>query len=341
MQSNIVPYLRCPVCHSPVRLEVRSKSDSNINSGTLICKTCSARYPIFHGRPILLTSDSISSWKAPIDEIFGRHRLKIAPSPLSIARLARIGAENAVERAGKVLPLRIHGSTPVQREEDMNRTLRSIENKARYRMWGNWLYSGGREEKFLESLHDPGEAVNLFLEQVVREHPRNLLDILSGSGSAVASIVNATGDIEHLFALDRDLKCLWAIQRKFMYLSKSCHCDAIGGDARRLPFTSDSIAVITSMMGLQEVYSISTMLREIARVLIPGGCYILLSSEEPFTYDIMSVESYCKFAREVDLFSGHDDLIKTAKYCGLKLEQDHMISKANVNYFLSVLRKSK
>ncbi len=339
MQSIVVPYFRCPVCHSSFRLEVRSRSDFSVNSGTLICRVCTGRYPIFHGRPILLTSDSISTWTAPIDEIFGRRHLKIAPSPLSIARLARMGAEKGIERVGKILPLREFGSTPCHREEDIARILKSIENQAKYRMWGNWLYCKGREERFLSSLKDPGDAVSLFIETVVKECPITLLDVASGGGSGVASIVNATDDIEHVFALERDLKCLWSIQRKFMYLGRSRHCDAIGGDVRRLPFTSDTITVITSVMALQEIYSVSTMMREITRVLVPGGCYILLCSVKPDTYGLMSVESYCKFARKVDMYSGHVDLLKTAKESGLQLEHDNIISGEKTNYYLSILRK--
>ena len=341
MQSSIVPYLRCPVCHSPLRLEARSTSGSSVNSGTLACRTCKARFPVFHGRPILITSDSVCKWTAPIDEIFGRRRLKMAPGPLSIDRLARMGDKQAIERAKSVLPLRVHGSMPIHKEEDLLRSLRAVESKAKYRMWGNWLFTRKREQAFLDHLREPGDAMEVFIETVHQENPRSLLDILSGGGSAVSSLVNASDGIEHAFALDRDLKCLWSIQRKFMYLGRSNHCEAVGGDVRRLPFTSDGISVVTSVMGLQEVYAVSMMLREAARVLCPGGCFVMMYEPRPDTYGMMSVAGYNRFARAVDMFSGHGDLMKLAEESGFNVECTTIISSEGEDYRLTLLRKPR
>jgi ubiquinone/menaquinone biosynthesis C-methylase UbiE/uncharacterized protein YbaR (Trm112 family) len=339
MQSAVVPYLRCPVCHSPFRLEVVSKSGDGVNTGSLVCRTCQGVYPVFHGRPILITSDSICTWKAPIDEIFGRRRLKVHPGPLSIDRVARMGDKKAIERASTVLPLRAHGSTPIHRQEDMKRKLRQVENQAKYRMWGNWMYSKGRDEAFMKALSEPGDAVNVFIDEVLQEKPSSLLDIMSGGGSGITSIANATDDIKYIFALDRDLKCLWSLQRKFMELGKNNSCEAVGGDVRRLPFTSESISVVTSVMGLQELYSIGLMMREVARVLVGGGCYILLYRPEPTTYGQMSVRSYSRFAKAVDMFSGHKDLMKTAVESGFVIETSALLSEEGEDVRLTQLRK--
>jgi ubiquinone/menaquinone biosynthesis C-methylase UbiE len=51
------------------------------------------------------------------------------------------------------------------------------------------------------------------------------------------------------------------------------------GEATQLPFRSGSMSTVLSTQMLGYVYDPESMLREIARVLCPGGCFILTYSQ--------------------------------------------------------------
>lgn len=306
--------LCCPACHAHFDLKRRSSSGIVLHSADLICTGCGSIFRVFHGRPLLGRHEGIHEWKAPIDEVLGIPDHTPVEGPLSIGRLARIGVDRAIDllKSPGRLTGCISGSKPGSAAVP-----EGLDGQARYRMSGRWLGSRGRMEKFQNSITSMSQPVRAFVDAAISADADTILDIASGGGSGIACIASVLKGNQRVFAAERDYKCLWVIQSKFEYLGRSADCEAVGADVLQLPFNDRSIDLVTSLAALPEIAGIGRAMSEVYRVLIPGGQYVALYNPEPDTYGILPVEEYRGFAREADLYSGHDDFIRTAVGSGL------------------------
>ena len=57
MKESIMEIIVCPVCKGRLELTVSEKKDSDIVSGSLLCRKCNHTYPIQEGIPNLLPPD--------------------------------------------------------------------------------------------------------------------------------------------------------------------------------------------------------------------------------------------------------------------------------------------
>lgn len=334
MREDCLPIFCCPLCHSDFELYIKYRAKQDIHSGTLKCVKCSAVFHIFRGRPVFLRDCDFITWVSPIDEALNPNKFKKPLGALSLQRLNEIGVEKAVKIAGNSK----YDKSSIKSEKVLNNLI-SIENKIRYRANEKWLKSRGRKESILNSLNNPLKSVKIFAETVAKEKPKRILDAASGSGSGIASVANRAKGVENIFAIERDLKCLWSLQNRFKLLKREKIFEAVGADVRKLPFPENSFDAVTTMMALQEIQGIDFFLEEISRVLCPGGVYAALYTKEPLTYGIIEKNDYRKFAVAAKLFSGHKDFIKTALHNGLRTDKEFFFLENNTELCLTVFRK--
>ena len=315
MKKDTLDFICCPTCKGKLSLTTRIRSGDEIKSGKLLCDSCSEAFPIVSDRPVLMGNNAIHNWLSPIDEVLDPTEINRPEGPLSILRLKRLG----VNRARSIATSRAKSSVPCC-SSSVSEDLKHMQGTIKHIRSGKWLAARGRRERLLKSLASPGESVRAFLELVKSNNPDSLLDIASGGGSGVASLADFLSSDVKVFSAERDLKCLWIIQEKFKYIRKLANSEAIGADVRQLPIKNDSIGVVTSMMAMQELLGVSSVLREINRILEPGGSYIALFNREPWVYDMIQIDKYKRFAKAVDMYSGYSDLVATAENENLNLK---------------------
>lgn len=257
---------------------------------------------------------------SPIDEALSHYIVSKPDGFLSINHLKKIGLKEAVKLASS--SQKQHPT----KSGDLKDDIKKNRGKIKYRKSGNWFKHRNRKAGFLNSLSNPSEPVKSFLSLVKSRKSSSLVDIASGGGSGVASISKLLGENIKIFALERDLKCLWIIQEKFKLIGKALNCEAVGADVRRMPFMKGSVDIVTSMMAMQEILGIGAVLKEIHRILKPGGSYIALFNKEPWVYDMIPVEEYQNFSRAVDMYSGYEDLVEKARENGLILSKEKTYS---------------
>ena len=278
----------------------------------------------------------IHTWKAPIDEALGIPDFTPVEGPLSMGRLALIGVDKAIAE----LRTHRHESHRVPEAAPGDASMPDeLDGQARYRMSGRWLGSSGRKEKFLTSLSEMSDSFRAFVDAATSTGADTILDIASGGGSGICCIASVLDSSRRIFAAERDYKCLWSIQSKFDHLGRGETSEAVGADVRRLPFPDGSIDLVTSVAALPEVKGISEVLSEVSRVLIPGGKYLAIYNPEPDTYGIVPIEDYTRFAREADLFSGHDDFLDAAEEAGLVAIRSSCFEEASRRRTVTILRK--
>lgn len=314
MKQETLDFLCCPICKGSLSLSIRKKLGDEIQSGRLRCDSCSEEYRIASDRPVLMANNTIHNWLSPIDEALNPTEITRPEGPLSILRLKRLGVDKAKELASSQANQTVPDNTFSVRND-----LKQLQGKIKYIKSGKWLRARNRGERWLNTLNNPSESVRSFLNLAASRNPDSLLDIASGGGSGIASLADALPAAAKVFSVERDLKCLWIIQEKFKHIRKQANSESIGADVRQLPIKNDSIGVVTSMMAMQELLGVSSVLREIHRVLKPGGSYIALFNKEPWVYDMIPIDQYKRFAKAVDMYSGYADLVATAENENLNL----------------------
>jgi SAM-dependent methyltransferase len=297
------------MCGGRLKLSAGRVRSGRVLSGTLDCRDGPHRYPVVLGRPILVPAGVRDRWLSPVDEAMGLLDADTAV-PLSLPRVREIGPERAVAA--------VRPAAEPERDAPWDATgldTKRLRGRARYRFYGGWLQARSRMRRLLEPFDRLPPRVRRWAEAVADAGPRSVLDLASGGGSGVASILKTWPGGGLICATERDLRCTWAVQRKARELGCSC-VEALGADVRRLPFPEASFEAVTSLAALQEIQGMSRLVREVRRVLAPGGSWFALY-REPETWGVLSDREYRRFAEAADMFRGHEALVRTADRAGL------------------------
>ena len=103
------------------------------------------------------------------------------------------------------------------------------------------------------------------------ERSRTVLDLACGTGDVALSV----SDGRRVVGLDLTLAMLEIARRR------STSVAWLAGDMTRLPFAAATFDVVTTSYGLRNVPDIDAAVREIARVLRPGGLLVSLDFNKP------------------------------------------------------------
>ncbi|MHB1002090.1 MAG: methyltransferase domain-containing protein [Armatimonadota bacterium] len=126
------------------------------------------------------------------------------------------------------------------------------------------------------------DFVNEYVEAAVNADGP-VLDIASGpGGSFCVPIMNNSHNDLLLVMSDLGKPVMHAWRRHLRKVGWGDRCTTMACDARRLPFSNGSIAVITSVVVFSSVLDESAAYTEASRVLKPGGClcnWIMLFEE--------------------------------------------------------------
>lgn len=109
-----------------------------------------------------------------------------------------------------------------------------------------------------------------------------LLDVATGTGDVLLGILKHRGDLA-MTGIDPSEGMLHVarekLERKARLYSASVNVQL--GDARRLPFADNTFDVVTISWGIRNVNPFQEGLKEILRVLKPGGSVVILESGKP------------------------------------------------------------
>lgn len=109
-----------------------------------------------------------------------------------------------------------------------------------------------------------------------------LLDVATGTGDVLLGILKIRGDLM-MTGIDPSEGMLDVAREKFSKKA-NLYRESIQlqtGDARNLPFPDNSFDVVTISWGIRNVNPFQQGLREILRVLKPGGSIVILESGKP------------------------------------------------------------
>jgi demethylmenaquinone methyltransferase/2-methoxy-6-polyprenyl-1,4-benzoquinol methylase len=113
----------------------------------------------------------------------------------------------------------------------------------------------------------------------LQNRPGNILDVASGTGKVAFETLRQKRD-SHVFCLDPSMRMLGLAKegcpdeyRHLLYF--------VSGTAEALPFSSCSFDAVTVAFGIRNFADLEAGLREIYRVLKPGGVFVVLEFSMP------------------------------------------------------------
>lgn len=106
------------------------------------------------------------------------------------------------------------------------------------------------------------------------------LDVCSGTGDWAISLAEKVGKKGHVIGLDFSKNMLKVAENKKAQIDAP-HLEFIHGNAMDLPFDDDTFDYVTIGFGLRNVPDYMTVLREMHRVLKPGGMVVCLETSQP------------------------------------------------------------
>ncbi|RYG73611.1 demethylmenaquinone methyltransferase [Lentibacillus lipolyticus] len=106
------------------------------------------------------------------------------------------------------------------------------------------------------------------------------LDVCSGTGDWAISLAEATGSSGNVIGLDFSDNML-AVAREKNNVLQYKHLSFVQGNAMQLPFERNSFDYVTIGFGLRNVPDYMTVLKEMYRVVKPGGKVVCLETSQP------------------------------------------------------------
>lgn len=106
------------------------------------------------------------------------------------------------------------------------------------------------------------------------------LDVCTGTGDWALSLASEVGDDGKVIGLDFSENMLEVANEKLSETEHS-HVSFVHGDAMDLPFPDNSFDYVTIGFGLRNVPDYEQVLREMHRVIKPGGIAVCLETSQP------------------------------------------------------------
>jgi ubiquinone/menaquinone biosynthesis C-methylase UbiE len=292
------------------------------------------------GRPIIIDPWMRIQWIPPINDALG---IMVSESfDASLKRAAKVGIRNIKAQPDRP-PKRI-----TRRDIESFQT-HDIIAAAKYRRSGRWFEHRRRSDyhKWSAIPTRSTPALYEFYRQVVRARPKKILDLASGGGGGINTIVRNLPGLECCFATERDVKCLWSLQYRFGFLNPRNWTEAIGCDVRQLPFQDDAFDTVTCYMSFSEIAGYSRALSEAYRVLEPNGKAIIISYQTFFKTHHFDQDFIAKIpsrdllllARKTDIYYDAEGLMQQARETGFNVQHARSVLDHDKRYIITTLMK--
>jgi ubiquinone/menaquinone biosynthesis C-methylase UbiE len=366
----------CPACRSSLDWENLSPEVSQLKGLFFVgCTQCKEKYPLWLERPILISKHRLKRWSPPIYEALHLKDSKKHSTYESEAWLSAMIRQRGLEECLSWIEQDWEND---QEPGDWYTELKKIEPDAELRKSGRWFTENNQVHRMLEgpiapmpSQAEQRSLLDEFVYTTLQAHPRRLLDIASGGGFNLSRTLGVDAEVQFAVGTDRELKCLWTHAYRLAYMGKGDVSEVVGADVHQLPFADEIFDYATTWQSLKEICGIERMLREVFRVLTPGGRFqvsykrsskigqydeadlgmiskLLAEHRELNRSEIesimanlrsMSRRDYEQFARVADLFIDEEDFLARAEQTGFRIKHVVHHLDGTVDNFITVLHK--
>jgi ubiquinone/menaquinone biosynthesis C-methylase UbiE len=149
--------------------------------------------------------------------------------------------------------------------------------------------------------------------------PRRVLEVGAGRGLMTEALVRGGWDVT---AFDSSDAGVIRLKRKFSEATPPVKCDFVTGDPDNLPFAGESFEAVVSMNMLEFSTNPYAVMREIARVLMPGGRAVVSTFNKLSPWGVPAVARLLRHdvpPRDPKFLPKHE-FIRILKASGLEIE---------------------
>ncbi|MBU3822044.1 bifunctional demethylmenaquinone methyltransferase/2-methoxy-6-polyprenyl-1,4-benzoquinol methylase UbiE [Flavobacteriaceae bacterium XHP0103] len=117
------------------------------------------------------------------------------------------------------------------------------------------------------------------VKTVKETNPKTILDIATGTGDLAIALASTNAD--KIIGLDISSGMLAVGKEKINKKGLSDRIEMVLGDSENMPFEDNTFDAITVAFGIRNFETLENGLKEILRVLKPGGCFVILETSVP------------------------------------------------------------
>ena len=290
MHKHYIDMLECPTCHGDLQWHIKEVTTARIINASVICKSCGADYEVRDEIAVFLTPDLPRNdlWEQGESSLDGY----FSENPEVFKRLM---------------------NTP---EEELNGT--DYWYKASYyELKGDYAISSEMFEKAFQKIYteDHIKAWNSqmdFMVQSIKDSSKPVVDIASGKGYLIERLLLGTNN----YILATDFSPTILVRNKEYYKFKGLYerLSLIAFDARRTPFKSNSIEILTSNIGLPNIEQPGSVVSELYRIAKDKFMSVMhfIDSSDSIHMDFFKGYSTTAYATR-------DNAIETFEKCGWKV----------------------
>jgi len=178
---------------------------------------------------------------------------------------------------------------------------------------------------------------------------QTVLELATGAGLGTWAVLNNMPKVSKLLSMDFDFVCTQSAIGIVKALGLKSNVVAICANNWYMPFCDGLFDTVCTHYGLDETREVPAVLQEVARVLKPGGRFVLVARMNPWDrvgswFELFGVskEESGDILRKVRLYAGPETLLEDAALCGLKLTQrkDYMPENGHARVLMVFQKRS-
>lgn len=132
------------------------------------------------------------------------------------------------------------------------------------------------------------------VEIVKKQQPKTILDIATGTGDLAINLAETSA--EEIVGLDISPGMLEVGKEKVKAKQLDNRVKMIIGDSENMPFEDNTFDAITVAFGVRNFETLENGLKDILRVLKPGGTFVILETSVPSKFPFkQGYKAYSKF----------------------------------------------
>ncbi|MCM1991843.1 methyltransferase domain-containing protein [Oceanirhabdus seepicola] len=242
MHKQHINMLECPVCHGDLIWEIKEQKGDRVINAEIICSKCKADYEVRDEIAVFLTPD------LPRNDLWEK-------------------GESGLEKHFKENP-EIYKELMTTPEEELNGA--DYWFKASYLdMKGNYeessrMYKRTHEKIYTQDSINGLKSQKEFVIKNIENDNDTIVDIASGKGYLVEAMLQDTNN--YIIATDFSPIILERNREYFKFKGLYEKLSLIAFDARKTPFKNNSIQIMTSNVGIQNIEDPGNVIDEMNRI---------------------------------------------------------------------------